>query len=268
MSGANRNSHGAVGEVIANHRAFAAAHGYSYWWHAGNMAADEGVDQPYWTKVAMLRRALKDSPWLDYLVWVDDDIVFTNGQSDMLRVALGRAKASDSDVIVTEDPITHITPLNTGIIIVRNTRRARDLLDELWRRAAAPRRDGLTLGGASQVHCLHEQQALAEMRAEGWPGIAVLRQRADALRHDHSGFNLNTFLRWSHYDPKRMETLDFRDDPEHTMWRSGDFVGHCSGLAAERRGVCLGMLLDAAARNQNARGQHAGDQHTPVALQR
>jgi len=102
------------------------------------------------------------------------------------------------------------------------------------------------------VYCLHEQQALAEMRDDGWPGIAVLRQRADAHAHDHSGFNLNTFLRWSHYDAGRMETLDFTDDPAHTMWRDGDFVGHCSGLAPERRGVCLGMLLHAAARHAAA----------------
>lgn len=275
MSGANRNSHGAVQEVIANHQEFAAAHGYSYWWHSGNMAQEEGVRQPYWTKVAMLRRKLRDEPWLDALAWVDDDIVFTNHNVDMLQEALARAE--DADVIVTEDPVTHITPLNTGVVIVRNTQRARDLLDELWRRATAVRTDGLTLGGASQVFCLHEQQALAEMKAEGWPGIAVLKQR---VQHSPAavpgssrgsgfranGFNLNTFLRWSHYDARREETLWFRDDPEETMWREGDFLGHCSGLAAERRGVCLAMLLSAARRSSASGRGRGGPRRTRASI--
>lgn len=243
MSGANRNAHGAAEQVIANHQQFAAAHGYRYWWHAGNMAAEEGVPQPYWTKIAMLRRQLRDTPHLETLVWIDDDIVFTNGQVDMLQEALTRTP--HGDIIVTEDPITHITKLNTGIIIVRNTRRARDLLDELWRRASAVRHDGVSLGGDSQIHCLHEQQALAEMMEDGWPGIAVLAQRSPA-------FNLNTFLRWSHYDAKRGQDLHFHDDKLETMWRDGDFIGHCSGLSAERRSLCVAMLLSAAARRASA----------------
>jgi hypothetical protein len=240
LSAATHNGHGMVNAVVENHRSFAAAHGYRYWWHAGNLAEavsgqKEVPMQPYWTKVAMLRQALGDpgNAATDYAVWVDDDVVLTAPATDAFAAALSRL--SSHDLLVTADPMAAVSKLNTGVVIVRNTLRARELLDELWRRASAPRADGLDLGGMGQRHCLHEQQALEEMVADGWAGVAVLPQR------DRSGFNLNTFLRWSHFAPDGSQR--HFDDPQAAQWRPGDAVGHCSGLSPARRGLCLAVLL-------------------------
>ena len=161
-------------------------------------------------------------------MWVDDDIVLTNHRvQDMFAHAL-HAHPSSS-IIVTQDA-SKWHSVNTGVMIVRNDARARGLLAELWRRATAVRADGVSLGFDSQRHCLHEQQALQEMLAERVPGIAAVRQRqesadqgpADPRLEPRPSFNLNTFLRWSHYDDERGLAQRFTDDglwcvaPHHT----------------------------------------------------
>jgi len=252
MSGNSRDAHGLQQEVVANHREFAAVHGYTYWWERGSKVSQYGL-QPYWTKIAMLRERMAVSPDEEFFVWVDDDIVLTNHRvQDMFAHAL-HAHPSSS-IIVTQDA-SKWHSVNTGVMIVRNDARARGLLAELWRRATAVRADGVSLGFDSQRHCLHEQQALQEMLAERVPGIAAVRQRQESADqgpadprlepHSRPSFNLNTFLRWSHYDDERGLAQRFTDDGLWTKWRPGDFAGHCSGMSRVRRGICVHALLNA-----------------------
>jgi len=284
LSGGDRNA--ALAErVVANHAAFAARHKYAYWWYRGSLVEDRGW-QPYWHKIAMLRRALIRFPAAHAFAWIDDDIIVTNHRHDMLRSALKRTNAS---VIVTRDAAQFAT-LNTGIILVRNDAAGQAALDELWRRATAFRADGVTLATDPQSRCLHEQQALQEMLKEPhWRArVAVLAQRdapsdeeplampssepavaADArgvasgvpqlrpsppppprprdpqqaLRVERPTFNLNTFLRWTHYNAERNEQMRFEGDAHGSGWLRGDFAGHCSGLSPVRRALCVGVLL-------------------------
>ena len=158
--------------LVANHAAFARRHGYTQWWRKGSLVSARGW-QPYWHKVAMLRSARSRFPNASAFVWVDDDIVLTNHAQDMFRGALRRSPA---DVLVTRDPSRAAT-LNTGIVIVRNTAGGARVLDELWRRASAPRGDAVSLAKDGQSHCLHEQQALQEMYQSGrWRGYALIRE--------------------------------------------------------------------------------------------
>ena len=157
--------------------------------------------QPYWHKIAMLRAACRHFRNATGFVWVDDDVVLTNhGGTDMIQEALRLHGAS---VLVTRDPSRAAT-LNTGIMIVRNDQRGREVLDELWRRATARRADGISLAHDSQAKCLHEQQALQEMVWSGdWQHhIAVTEQRGGAQEGlGGGGFNLNTVTRQSEAQP-------------------------------------------------------------------
>jgi hypothetical protein len=139
-----------------------------------------------------------------------------------------------------------------SVMIVRNDVRGREVLDELWRRATAPRADGVSLAYDSQAKCLHEQQALQEMASEDeWrKHIAVLTQREQpaptsvgAARTRLDDFNLNTFLRWSHYNAERAESLRFDADAHGSGWLRGDFAGHCAGLSPLRRALCVAVLM-------------------------
>ncbi len=236
--------------VVENHAEFARRHGYTYWWHRGSLVAERGW-QPYWHKVAMLRAAARHfrSRNVTGFVWIDDDIVLTNhAGTDMLQHALRHHRTAS--VLVTRDPSTAAT-LNTGIVIVRNDAGGREVLDELWARATAPRPDGVSLAFDAQSRCLHEQQALQEMVVSGeWaPRIAVLGQRdAAPLAGEREPFNLNTFLRWSHWNAERSEQLRFDADAHGSSWLQGDFAGHCSGLSPLRRALCVAVLVGAVER--------------------
>ena len=58
-------------------------------------------------------------------------------------------------------------------------------------------------------------------------------------------WNLNTFLRWSHYNAERDENMRFEGDRHGSGWRPGDFAGHCSGLSPLRRALCVAVLIGA-----------------------
>ena len=197
-------------------------------------------------------------------VWVDDDVVLTNHLGeDMITRALRQSNAS---VLVTRDPAARVSgvQLNTGVMIVRGTSDARSAMSELWRRASERRSDGMSLVKDLQSqHCLHEQQALQEMvlGSSYWRRrIAILEQRdvrnaaaqtagllpspAAAYQQSTGRWNLNTFLRWSHYSSERLEHMRFDNDAFGSRWRVGDFAGHCSGLSPLRRSLCLSLLLN------------------------
>ena len=238
--------------VVENHAEFARRNGYVYWWHRGSLVAELGW-QPYWHKIAQLIAASRHFRNASAFVWVDDDIVMTNhAGTDMIQEALRR---DDASVLVTRDPSRAAT-LNTGIMIVRNDAAGRQVLEELWRRATARRADGVSLAKDPQSRCLHEQQALQEMVWSGeWQRqIAVLDQRdssaASALHlvGGERAFNLNTFLRWSHYNAERAEEARFEGDAHGSGWLQGDFAGHCSGLSPLRRALCVAVLVDAVKR--------------------
>ena len=131
--------------------------------------------------------------------------------------------------------------------------------------AQAMRAKSFAKGGYFHELPLHEQQALQEMLAEShWRAlVTVLPQRSQAdraaeARHSsisqvnaaakvvaatQPSFNLNTFLRWSHFDSERDQQMRFDADAFGSGWVRGDFAGHCSGLSSLRRALCVAVLL-------------------------
>ena len=222
-------------------------------------------------KIAHVRAAFQRFPSASGYAWVDDDVVLTNRRcEDMIARAL---RESNRSVLVTRDPAARASgvALNTGIVLLRNDANARRAIEELWRRATAARADGLSLATDPQSRgVLHEQQALQEMLESSsyWrQRVGILEQRdmktrgdapsADALAGKlveggegrpvprQPRWNLNTFLRWSHYHSERSEQMRFDMDAVGSSWQVGDFAGHCSGLSPVRRSLCLSVLLGA-----------------------
>lgn len=250
MSGGNRDPHGSHASVIDNHRAFAQKLGYAYWWHSGSMVEEQGW-QPYWSKIAQLRKRMQRHPEETAFVWIDDDIVLTNFAVDNFQAALDRYP--NASVLVTKDAWVEASALNTGIIIIRNDERAHEIMEELWLLATELREDGVSLAHASQRLCLHEQEALATLAQGtrcGSGGIQVLPQRGYG---EMEGFNLNTFLRWSHFDGSRDQLQIYDHDSSDSQWRRGDFAGHCTGLSYLRRGLCVRTLLASVVDDDQAR---------------
>ncbi|MES2504884.1 MAG: hypothetical protein V4534_08415 [Myxococcota bacterium] len=121
---------------------------------------------PYWNKIWMLLDRMQDSE-NKVIVWLDDDGV-ASPNSDMIEQFL---KAyPDKDFIVAMDPEAWAT-LNTGAIILRNTKSSMGLLLQTILVGLEDR----TVKGNFRHHhlvscgqdetCLHEQQALQELYA-------------------------------------------------------------------------------------------------------
>jgi hypothetical protein len=85
---------------------------------------------------------------------------------------------------------------------------------------------GLRVSSASHAETVEARgrvrdAAAAKDAAAAGSVITVLAQRT-------SSFNLNTFLRWSHFDPVRGLFLRYDADRSSSKWRRGDFAGHCT----------------------------------------
>ncbi len=134
--------------------------GYRFEQYSGNLATNW---VPYWSKIWFLLDRMQ-YPENKVIVWFDDDGIVTT-RSDMLEQLL-RAYPKE-DLIVSMDP-EFFAVLNTGALIVRNTKNAVSLLLETIRvgleeRSAKSFRSFRLVDCAQDRYCLHEQQALAEL---------------------------------------------------------------------------------------------------------
>ena len=89
---------------------------------------------PSWSKLLLLKELL---PLYDVVIWVDDDIVFTQPTvkfEDLIRPFLD----SDKPLAVSEN---NSTPFNFGLIVVKNT--AGEIIDQIWNNIDEETRFGL-----------------------------------------------------------------------------------------------------------------------------
>lgn len=231
--------------VRFNHEAFAAAHGYTYQFVEGNAASPR---QAYWSKVKLLLDALtapasgdNGEHTSDWVLWIDDDIVITDlANSEMVMEWQEEMMRAGKVLSVTRDS-AEFTMLNTGMILVRNTPAALQLMRELWGRGKG------FLGECPQSRCLHEQQALRSMYEYGRVGspdhyknlIAIVPQRRMGPNEGSSKFNMNSFHRRSHFDACRGRQQDFEYDSEESKWAPGSFSCHVTGMNVHLRAQLL-----------------------------
>lgn len=86
-----------------------------------------------WNKIKILEEALDpEKGWgrnLDYIMWVDADLIFLDLGLRLEQVAADNPKA---DVIISAEHAGSSTLVNSGTVMVRNTRWARKFLSDWW----------------------------------------------------------------------------------------------------------------------------------------
>ena len=94
--------------------AYCKHHGYSLTLHSSTLDPSRHIA---WSKVVLLRSAMRKPPLFDLYVWVDDDILITSPEVPFERLL---EPYSFDHALLSED-VSAEHPLNTGIIVLRNT---------------------------------------------------------------------------------------------------------------------------------------------------
>ncbi len=221
--------------VAKNHQEYAKAQGYDYRVFEENLAPGS---LPYWSKIGgtikYLNGEVSSCPNPKWVVWLDDDALFTNPNIRVEEVitdhtphfslrALGLA--SEPHVIVTKDAVSDLgwtTSLNTGVLFARNSEESREVMGKLYEMRFDP-----AYNCPEQKGCLHEQEAFHDLlQGEPMDAVEIIEQRGHR-------FGINTFERYNHFDDKRDMYLDYSSDPWRNRFHKGDFIAQCTGMAVE-----------------------------------
>lgn len=221
--------------VADNQRKYCALYGYDYRVFEENLAAPEAL--PYWSKIAGILRLLESPEKPEWIVWMDDDALVTNPSIQLQDFIKSHGGDNPNiHVIVTQDSRSGnswCTDLNTGVLIVRNSRFSRKFFKSLWRKRLENfRGESYTYGDCPHQQCLHEQQAMHDLlisNSQYRQHVLIIPQR------DDQGVGINVFRRFSHHDRERDMHLDYQGDPYETRFRKGDFIAQCTGLAINGR---------------------------------
>eukprot|EP00439_Symbiodinium_sp_Y106_P034359 s2156_g4.t1 len=163
---------------------------------------------PAWNKVVFLRRLLRTTLY-DAVVWIDDDILITEPGRDPVYEGLKRSiLALHSDVFLYASKDVRVdarVPMNTGILGLRASRRARKFLEELLR--------------ISRQKVVFDGQALVPQKQGWWDQDAVaawVRKNGlkDAYLEEHR--TIQSIVR----------------DLSNGHWMPGDFAAHFSAAVA------------------------------------
>jgi len=142
------------------HCEYAMRHGFDLQVVMANFKPIEAVMHPggfpagQWAKVFMIRDAL-DAGY-EFIAWIDADALIYDMKIDLRDV---RAEMGESEMGACEHP--NPMHLNTGVLYIRNTERARKFVAEWLSKMHSPNEDGW-----------HEQGFFNKMRLEPeWQGV-------------------------------------------------------------------------------------------------
>jgi len=230
--------------VRENHRLFAKLHGYRYeyahmpWWKNAS-----GGKEPQWLKVRALLARLQCTN-SEFLLWVDDDIVFTT-KADFISTM--RTDMHDKSLLIAND--IRLDQVNTGIMLFRSGQESVGILEKMWAMSDT------SLGYCLDQSCFHEQEALNTLIKHG-EVVAHVVNPVNEL------YNLNTMWRASHYDEARKTIIKTRrgqeiatteqrmylnydeKDPPEQRWRWGMNMAHVSGMTPSCRAPMLKWIAE------------------------
>jgi hypothetical protein len=129
---ATSDIHNYFSAALAVNEAYAEHNGYVFK-HFDEKTANYDGDDVRWNKVKILAEALDpDRGWardLDYVVWIDADIIIL----DMgLRLELVAADNADADFLVSAEHAGSTTLINSGTVMVKNSAWSRRFLQDWW----------------------------------------------------------------------------------------------------------------------------------------
>lgn len=201
--------------------------------------------QPQWLKIQILRHLIhSDDSWRSkhpYILWIDDDIVVTSPRN-FVEEMVGRMGPED-EMLIAKDAGDPKGGVNTGMMLLRASDGAMDLLDSIWSMTSEPAPGG-TLGTCRKQKCLHEQAAINILRDRDSKIRAAIR----VVDPVEDAFNINTFYRRSHRDFARGMRINYKNDPEQFKWapNRGLNTCHVTGMEKKLRLNMIGACLETA----------------------
>lgn len=253
--------------VTRNQQIFSSLHaGMDYTYVDGDAARFLLQDNyaPQWLKIRvlqnLLRRELMDggAKCKSFVVWIDDDIVVTSPKNfveDMIA-----RMSSEAEMMMSADAGDPKSGVNTGIMLLRVTPKSLQMLDDVWAMSTQTVGDA-TLGTCRNQACLHEQEAVNILRRTS----TDFEAKTQVVYPVEDDFNINTFYRATHHDPKRRMWVFYDEDPGEFRWdpKAGWNTCHVTGMEQELRKEFIDECLDVAedAFMREARGQGHPREH-------
>lgn len=163
----------AVGRAAAaSHAEYAATHGYVHL-SAGNCTQRDvelalgAVSPPQWVKIFLLLRCFRNWPQLEYLMWIDADVVITRPALS-LPTLVDRAHGNQTrgcTVTAAVDSCPRGCRFNTGLMVLKRARATTRLLHAVAERSQWP--------GALDAP-LQDQRAMVRLwEEEAWARSAI-----------------------------------------------------------------------------------------------
>ncbi len=141
ISGSSPNPEGKYSKtqklVCLNHLAYAYSRGIPAYRFLNTLSFSEELEHlpPHWLKVAALKYYLPQIKADQWVMWVDDDVVTSDFTSslpltdEIINFMVKPQDTKSPSIILTTDPNTGI---NTGILLVRNSKEGRDYIEHWW----------------------------------------------------------------------------------------------------------------------------------------
>jgi len=152
---------------------------------------------PPWSKILLLKREMKLNPDIPFIVWIDDDIIITNHEIELLKII--EEYMEDNNIILSEEVVP---PFNTGFIICRNNQDTYDYLDRIYK-----------LGENSEYKTKPnwEQEIMINDYNVNKDKIKIIPY--GIIQNFYRDYNL----------------------PAGMKWKKGDFTAHLTGMNIDRR---------------------------------
>lgn len=151
------------------------------------IAVAPGVSDVFFYKTAIVRRI---APLYDWILWVDDDVYFTDFGRDGVRELVDRAEAAGSFMVYAENPREpngSWSRINAGVFMLKNDQRTFRFLDEIVEGNLQATRDWWD-------EDVHGMQSGGDQDIQLW-ALHHLGLAEDALVVDHRDLN----SRWHYY---------------------------------------------------------------------
>jgi len=150
---------------------------------------------PSWSKIKLLQREMQNNRDIDYIVWIDDDIIITN-------------KNIKFEDLIKDYPFNNILisaevygPFNCGVLVCKNNEQTYNYLTRIW--------------------CMGNNKELNKYKQmPNWEQEVFIRDYPDSR-------DIITVI------PHRIIQSFHR--ASHRLWREGDFAAHITGMSYEKR---------------------------------
>ena len=84
---------------------------------------------PAWSKIKLLQREMKNNPDIEYIVWIDDDIIIKNHTINFKDII---SKYSFDHILIDDNDNIGGWKLNSGFFVCKNNETTYQILQHIW----------------------------------------------------------------------------------------------------------------------------------------